>query len=454
MSLSIIILAAGQGTRMRSGLPKVLHPLGGRPLLAHVIERAQELGADGIYAVIGHGAAQVRERFADAAVHWVLQDRQLGTGHAVAQAMPAIPDGHVVLVMYGDVPLIRKATLEPLCVTAEQGFVSLLTAELPDPTGYGRVLHHADGSICGIVEQQDASESERRIREINTGLVAAPAAALRRWVNALENRNAQGEYYLTDIVTCAVRDGVGVRGIRTSTIEEVLGINDRVQLAQQERHLQRRHAAACMRAGVTLIDPDRFDLRGTLVAGEDVLIDVNAVLEGDIRLGSRTRIGPNVVLRNVRTGDDVSILANCVIEEAEIGNGARVGPFARLRPETRLCDNTSIGNFVEIKKSEVGTGSKVNHLSYIGDTTIGSKVNIGAGTITCNYDGANKHHTIIGNDVFIGSDTQLVAPVTVADGATIGAGSTITHDVPAGELTLSRIEQKTRYGWKRPVKKK
>jgi bifunctional UDP-N-acetylglucosamine pyrophosphorylase/glucosamine-1-phosphate N-acetyltransferase len=454
MSLSIVILAAGQGTRMRSGLPKVLHPLGGQPLLGHVIACAHALAADAIHVVIGHGAELVRTAFADAGVNWVLQGEQLGTGHAVAQAMPGIPDNHVVLVMYGDVPLIQKSTLEPLCVTAEQGFVGVLTAELPDPTGYGRILHHADGSISGIVEQKDASDSERKICEINTGFIAAPAAALRRWVTALDNRNAQGEFYLTDIVSSAVRDGVGVRGIRTTEIDEVLGINDRLQLALQERCLQRRAAVDCMRAGVTLIDPDRFDLRGTLHAGEDVIIDVNAVLQGEIRLGNRVSIGPNVVMHNVIAGDDVSILANCVIEDAVIGNGARIGPFARLRPETRLADNTQVGNFVEIKKSDVGEGSKINHLSYVGDSTIGRSVNIGAGTITCNYDGANKHRTIIGNDVFVGSDTQLVAPVTIADGATIGAGSTITRDAPADELTLSRAEQKTIRGWKRPVKKK
>jgi bifunctional UDP-N-acetylglucosamine pyrophosphorylase / glucosamine-1-phosphate N-acetyltransferase len=453
MNLSIVILAAGQGTRMRSGLPKVLHPLGGRPLLAHVIERARELGAGAIHVVIGHGAEQVRAAFPDAGVNWVLQAEQLGTGHAVAQAMPAIPDDHVVLVMYGDVPLIRKATLDPLCVTAEQGFVGLLTAELPDPTGYGRILHHADGSISGIVEQKDAGESERRIQEINTGFVAAPAAALRRWLDTLDNRNAQGEYYLTDIVSSAVCDGTGVRGIRATAIEEVLGINDREQLAMQERCLQRRAAVDCMRAGVTLIDPDRFDLRGTLSAGEDVIIDINAVLEGEVRLGHRVSIGPGVILRNVHVGDDVTILSHCVIEDAEIGSGARIGPFARVRPETRLADHTHIGNFVEIKKSDIGTGSKINHLSYVGDTTVGCNVNIGAGTITCNYDGASKHRTRIGNDVFIGSDTQLVAPVTIEDGATIGAGSTITHDAPAGELTLSRAEQKTRRGWKRPGRK-
>jgi len=454
MPLSIIILAAGQGTRMRSELPKVLHPLGGRPLLAHVIDSAHELDAADIHVVIGHGAERVRSVFADAGVDWIMQDRQLGTGHAVAQAMPAVPDGNTVLVMYGDVPLISRHTLEPLCAIAEQGFVGLLTAELEVPTGYGRILHNADGSICGIVEEKDASPAERAIREINTGFIAAAATKLRRWVAALDNSNAQGEFYLTDVVVRAVNDGVSVRGFTADTIEEVMGINDRAQLASQERYFQRRQAQRCMRDGVTLIDPARFDLRGTLVAGQDVVIDVNAVLEGDIRLGDRVAIGPNVVLRNVHVGDDVVIFANCVIEDAEIGKAARIGPFARVRPDTRLAEHTHVGNFVEIKKSDVGSGSKINHLSYIGDTTIGRGVNVGAGTITCNYDGASKHRTIIGDDVFIGSDTQLVAPVTVADGATIGAGSTITRDAPAGELTLSRAEQTTRHGWKRPVKKR
>jgi bifunctional UDP-N-acetylglucosamine pyrophosphorylase/glucosamine-1-phosphate N-acetyltransferase len=452
MPLSIVILAAGQGTRMRSELPKVLHPLGGRPLLAHVIESAHRLDAADIHVVIGHGAERVRDTFADAGVSWVMQDRQLGTGHAVAQAMPSVPDDHTVLVMYGDVPLIRRETLEPLCAIAAQGFVGLLTAELEVPTGYGRILHNADGSICGIVEEKDASPAERSIHEVNTGFIAAPAAKLRRWVEALDNSNAQGEFYLTDIVVRAVNDGVSVRGFAAANVEEVMGINDRAQLATQERCYQRRQADQCMRDGVTLIDPARFDLRGTLTAGQDVIIDINTVLEGDVRLGDRVSIGPNVVLRNVQVDDDVVILANCVIEDAVIGVAARIGPFARVRPETRLAEHTHVGNFVEIKKSDIGAGSKVNHLSYIGDTTIGSGVNIGAGTITCNYDGAYKHRTVIGDNVFIGSDTQLVAPVTIADGATIGAGSTITRDAPAGELTLSRAEQTTRRGWKRPVK--
>ena len=453
MNLSIIILAAGQGTRMCSARPKVLHPLAGRPLLAHVIDTARELQPADIHVVIGHGADQVQRDFADTDIQWVLQAEQLGTGHAVAQAMPAIPDGNCVLVMYGDVPLVSRATLEPLCSLAEQGMAALLTAELDDPGGYGRILHHADGSICGIVEQKDASASQRALKEINTGFVAAPAARLRRWVAALDNNNAQGEFYLTDVIARAVTEGTGVRGVMADDITEVLGINDRKQLAVQERCYQQRQAERCLQAGVTLADPARFDLRGTLTAGEDVLIDVNAVLEGNIVLGNRVSIGPNVVMRNATVGDDVTILANCVIEDAEIGSHSRIGPFARLRPETRLSTNTHIGNFVEIKKSDVGEGSKVNHLSYIGDTSIGTDVNIGAGTITCNYDGANKHRTIIGDRVFIGSDTQLVAPVEVKEGATIGAGSTITRDVEANELALSRAAQKTRSGWKRPVKK-
>ena len=453
MNLSIIILAAGQGTRMNSARPKVLHPLSGRPLLAHVLDTARSLQGTDIHVVIGHGAEQVRAALPDSDIHWVLQAPQLGTGHAVSQAMPAVPDENTVLVMYGDVPLISKQALEPLYQLAAQGMAALLTAELDDPAGYGRILHHADGSICGIVEEKDASAKQKAIHEINTGFLAAPAARLRGWLDALDNNNAQGEYYLTDVIARAVTEGTSVRGITTENIEEVMGINDRKQLAVQERCFQKRQAEACLQAGVTLLDPARFDLRGRLDAGQDVVIDINAVLEGRITLGDRVNIGPNVTIRNATVGDDVTILANCVIDDAVIGAGSRIGPFARLRPDTSLAASTHIGNFVEIKKSVVGEGSKVNHLSYIGDTTIGRGVNIGAGTITCNYDGANKHRTVIGDDVFIGSDTQLVAPVEVKDGATIGAGSTITRDVPAHELTLSRVPQKTRSGWKRPLKK-
>ena len=452
MSLSIIILAAGQGTRMRSSLPKVLHRIGGKPLLQHVLDTAHAFAGADIHVVIGHGAEQVREQFTGADVTWVVQAEQLGTGHAVAQVLPQLPRENSVLVMYGDIPLVRWETLDALQVIASQGEVGLLTAQLEDPSGYGRILYDSDGNISGIVEEKDATDVQRRIREINTGFIAAPAGRLHDWVAALENDNASGEYYLTDVVALAVRDGVAVRCVTTSDPDETLGVNDRIQLARLERDYQQRQAGACLQAGITLIDPARFDLRGRLVAGADVVIDVNAVLEGDITLGDRVAIGPNVVIRNATIAADVTILANCVIEDAEIGAGSRIGPFARIRPETRLADNTHIGNFVEIKKSDVGSGSKVNHLSYVGDTTIGRNVNIGAGTITCNYDGASKHRTIIGDDVFIGSDTQLVAPVEVKSGATIGAGSTITRDAPADELTLSRAPQQTRPGWKRPVK--
>jgi len=453
MNLSIIILAAGQGTRMRSSLPKVLHPLGGRPLLRHVVDTVQGLGAADVHAVIGHGAERVREVFADPGVDWVIQDKQLGTGHAVAQALPGVPDEHVVLVVYGDAPLIRRITLEQLCAIAATGELALLTAELEDPTGYGRILRDADGNISGSVEEKDATPEQRRIREVNTGFIAAPAARLRAWVGALDSDNAQGEFYLTDVVALARGAGIAVRGVSATDPDEILGVNDRAQLAALERCFQQRQATACLQAGITLLDPQRFDLRGHLAAGQDVVIDVNAVLEGRITLGDRVTIGPNVVMRDVTVGADVTILANCVIEEAVIGDGARIGPFARIRPGTGLAANTHVGNFVEIKQSDVGSGSKINHLSYIGDTSVGRNVNIGAGTITCNYDGANKHRTVIGDNVFIGSDTQLIAPVAVHDGATIGAGSTITRDAPADELTLSRAPQETRTGWQRPVKK-
>jgi bifunctional UDP-N-acetylglucosamine pyrophosphorylase/glucosamine-1-phosphate N-acetyltransferase len=449
MEPSIIVLAAGQGTRMRSGLPKVLHHLGGRPLLAHALDTAHGLGAAVVHVVVGHGAERVREALDRSDVHWVVQERQLGTGHAVAQVLPDVPDSHVVLIMYGDVPLITPETLKPLIDIAGGDRLAVLTAVPDNPEGYGRILHDADGAICGIVEEKDASDQQRRIREINSGFLAAPASRLRAWVDALDNRNAQGEFYLTDVVALAVRDGVPVRGVRAADPHESLGVNDRIQLAALERFFQQRQARECLRSGVTLIDPARFDLRGRLTAGEDVVIDVNAVLEGEVRLGNRVSIGPNVVLRNATVGDDVAILANCVIEDAVLGDGARIGPFSRIRPGSELAAGSHIGNFVEIKKSEVGAGSKINHLSYIGDTSVGRNVNIGAGTITCNYDGANKHRTVIGDDVFIGSDTQLVAPVEVGDG-----GSTITRNAPAGELTLSRAPQQTRRGWKRPVKKR
>ena len=454
MKLSVVILAAGQGTRMRSLLPKVLHRLGGRPLLAHVIDTARELKPDSVHVVYGHGGDQVREALADSPVEWVEQADQLGTGHAVDQVMPRIAGDSVVLVLYGDVPLITAATLAPMIEQARRGKLSVLTAKLDNPSGYGRIIRSANGKLVDIVEQKDAGTEQLRIREINTGFLAAPAGLLRGWLQKLDNRNAQGEYYLTDIVGMAVDDDVPVESATAADTDEILGVNDRVQLAHLERVYQRRLAEVLMRAGVSLADPARFDQRGELEAGSDSFIDVNVVFEGEVRLGERVTIGPNCVIRNATLGDDVEVFANTVIDDARIGNACRIGPFARIRPETELAERVHVGNFVELKKSRVAAGSKINHLSYIGDTRMGAGVNIGAGTITCNYDGANKHVTDIGDDVFVGSDTQLVAPVKVGDGATIGAGTTVTRDVPAGQLTLSRCAQKSIEGWSRPVKKK
>jgi bifunctional UDP-N-acetylglucosamine pyrophosphorylase/glucosamine-1-phosphate N-acetyltransferase len=439
---------------MRSVVPKVLHLLGGKPLLAHVIDAARQLKPESIHVVYGHGGDQVREALADAPVEWVEQSEQLGTGHAVDQVMPLIGDDGVVLVLYGDVPLVAPATLMRMVEQAGRDTLAVLAAKLDNPFGYGRIVRGANGKLVDIVEQKDASEEQLRIKEVNTGFLAVPAVLLRDWLTRLDNRNAQGEYYLTDIVAMAVDDGVDVDSIRADNIDEILGVNDRVQLAHLERVYQRRQAEALMRSGVTLADPARFDLRGELTAGNDSFIDINVVFEGSVALGLRVRIGPNCMIRNASLGDDVEVLANSVIDDAAIGRACRIGPFARIRPETELGEGVHVGNFVELKKSRVAAGSKINHLSYIGDTHMGSGVNVGAGTITCNYDGANKHLTEIGNDVFIGSDTQLVAPVKVGDGATIGAGTTITRDVPPGELTLSRSPQKTIEGWTRPVKNK
>ncbi len=454
MSLNVIILAAGAGTRMRSKLPKVLHEVGGKPMLEHVVDAARQLDARRIQVVYGHGGEAVRSALAHLEVVWVEQGEQLGTGHAVAQTLPHMGAGDTVLVLYGDVPLISAETLRQVVVVAQQDSLGLLTVRLDDPRGYGRIVRDDQGSVVRIVEEKDASTEQRAIAEINTGMLAVSGERLQKWLAVLDNNNAQGEYYLTDIIAMAVRDGVKVSTVAPCSVAEVMGVNNRVQLAEVERHYQRAQAERLMLAGITLLDPARFDVRGELSAGSDVTIDVNVVIEGKVVLGNGVRIGPNVVLRNAAIGDDVEILAQCVIEDAVIGAHCRIGPFARIRPETRLASDVHIGNFVEIKKSEIGQGSKINHLSYVGDATVGGNVNIGAGTITCNYDGANKYRTIIGNDVFVGSSTQLVAPVTVGDGATIGAGSTITRDAPPGELTLSRAPQQTRPGWKRPVKKK
>lgn len=454
MALTVIILAAGQGTRMKSSLPKVLHPLAQKPMLHHVVDAAHALAADTVHIVYGHGGDMVPQRMAHVTANFVEQAEQLGTGHAVAQAMPAVNAADTVLILYGDVPLIKPATLRALVKQVGTSSMGLLTVNLADPGGYGRIVRDADGHVTSIVEHKDATEQQRQINEINTGLLAVNGGKLAGWLSRLENNNAQGEYYLTDIIAMAVNDGVEVRTVQPDNEAEVMGVNNRSQLAELERHYQRERAEELMALGVTLVDPARFDVRGELEVGQDVSIDINVVFEGNVTIGDHVTIGPNNVIRNTRIGDGVSINANCVIEDAVIGNDSRIGPFARIRPETVLAEQTHIGNFVEIKKSEVGTGSKINHLSYVGDTTVGKGVNIGAGTITCNYDGANKHRTVIGDNAFIGSDTQLVAPVTIGEGATIGAGSTITRDAPPHELTYSRVTQETRKGWKRPTKKK
>lgn len=454
--LHVVILAAGQGTRMRSALPKVLQPVGGKAMLGHVIDTARALSPARIHVVHGHGAEAVRAWARDAGfdgddLAWVLQAEQLGTGHAVQQAMPGIPDEARVLVLYGDVPLVRPQTLRPL-VGAEG--LALLSVRLPDPTGYGRILRDAHGRVTGIVEHKDADAAQRAIDEVNTGILAAPAAALRAWLGRIGNANASGEYYLTDCVALAVADGVPVAALLAADPVEVSGANDRAQLAALERALQARIAAELMAAGVHLLDPARFDLRGSLRCGRDVRIDVGCVFEGDCELADGVQIGPNCVLRNARIGPGARVHAMSVIEDAQIGPGCEVGPFARLRPGSVLEDGAKVGNFVEIKNARLGAGAKAGHLAYVGDAGVGARVNISAGVITCNYDGANKHRTEIGDDAFIGTDSQLVAPVRVGANAFVAAGSTITRDVPDGVLAVCRArEQKHVTGWKRPRKR-
>ncbi len=448
--LNVVVLAAGQGKRMRSDLPKVLHRLGGRPLLAHVLDTARRLGASRICVVYGHGGEQVPEAIGAADVAWVRQEPQLGTGHAVLQALPHLDPAAPTLVLYGDVPLIGAATLTRLRDIAGAG-LGVLTVELADPRGYGRILREA-GRIAGIVEERDASEAERRIREVNTGFVAAPTAALARWLPNLANHNAQGEYYLTDIVRLAIAESLPVATAQPQATWEVLGVNSKLQLAELERVHQRNLAERLMEDGVTLADPGRLDVRGELDCGRDVTIDVNCVFEGRVVLGDGVAVGAHCVLKDTVVGAGARIAPFSHIEQAEIGPKCVVGPYARLRPGTQLGEDVHIGNFVEVKNSRIAQGSKANHLAYVGDATVGRNVNIGAGTITCNYDGAHKHRTVIEDDVFIGSDTQLVAPVTVGRGATLGAGTTLTRDAPPGELTLSRAKQVSVPGWKRPKK--
>lgn len=452
--LHIVILAAGQGKRMRSSLPKVLHPLGGHPLIAHVLAAARALEPQALYVVYGHGGEQLRAALAsETDLIWVHQPEQRGTGHAVHLALAAgVPDAARVLVLYGDVPLVRPATLRRLLEAAAPEALAVLTAELDDPSGYGRVLRDARGQVTGIVEERDASAAQKLLHEVNTGILTAPAARLRDWTGRLTADNAQGEYYLTEVIRMAAEEGVAIATCMPAQPAEVLGVNSQSELARVERLYQEAQARALMEQGVTLRDPARLDVRGELVCGRDVVIDVNVVFEGKVTLGDGVHVGPNNYLRDVTVGAGTQILPNCVIEESQIGARCRIGPFARLRPGNRIADEAHIGNFVEVKNAKIGTGAKMNHLSYIGDATVGAKANIGAGTITCNYDGANKHRTVIGDNAFIGSNTALVAPVSVGAGATIGAGSVITRDAPPGELTLARAEQKTVKGWKRPVK--
>jgi bifunctional UDP-N-acetylglucosamine pyrophosphorylase/glucosamine-1-phosphate N-acetyltransferase len=453
--LSVIILAAGQGKRMRSARPKVLQPLAGRPLLAHVIDQARALDARAVHIVYGHGGDAVPAAFhGESELVWALQREQKGTGHAVQQAIGAVPDDHLTLVLYGDVPLVAPATLERLLAPARRGALAVLTAEFADPSGYGRIVRDQEGAVARIVEHKDASAAERALREVNTGLLAAPAKDLKRWLAQLKDDNAQREYYLTDCVGFAVAEGREVQGIAAADEAEVHGVNDRVQLARAESIIRARCAERLLEAGVTLADPMRFDQRGALDCGQDVAIDANCVFEGAVRLGDRVRIGVGCVIKDSAIAADTVVHPYTLIDSAQVGAGCSIGPFARIRPESRIGDAAHVGNFVELKKSELGAGAKANHLAYVGDATIGAEVNVGAGTITCNYDGANKHRTVIGDGAFIGSNSSLVAPVTIGAGATVGAGSVITKDAPAGELTVARGKQTTIAGWKRPTKKR
>ena len=446
-----IILAAGKGTRMNSSKPKVLQMLSNKTLLEHVLEQAQKLCSK-VQVVYGFGGDQVRQHINDASINWVEQVQQLGTGHAVQQAMPYIDDNSISLVLYGDVPLIENSTLNNLITQAQQSGIALLSVVLNNPTGYGRIIRQ-NNQIQAIVEQKDANKEQLVICEVNTGIMAINSKLLKTYLNGLDSNNAQGELYLTDIIEMAVNDEKIVASVITNNEFEVAGVNDKVQLAELERTLQQNQATKFMQQGLMLKDPGRFDCRGSLNFGQDCEIDVNVVIEGEVTLGDNTTIAPNCIIKNTVIGSSVSILPNSVIEDAVIGNGASIGPFARIRPEANIGENAKIGNFVEVKRSTIGKGSKVSHLSYVGDTTMGDDVNIGAGVITCNYDGANKHQTTIEDGAFVGSDTQLIAPVTIGKNATIGAGSTITKDVPGAQLSLSRSKQTTLKNWQRPTKK-
>ena len=451
--MNIVILAAGMGKRMNSRLPKVLQPLAGKPMLRHVVEKARQLNPSKLIVVIGHGADAVRDAFVDASdITFVMQEKQLGTGHALMQALPLCDLTSPTLVLLGDVPLIEVSSLRRLIDLSADG-LGLLTVCLEDPTGYGRIVRE-NGQVQGIVEQKDATEKELLIKEVNTGIMLLPTQYLGAWLGSLKNENAQGEYYLTDVIGMAVQQGIKVVATQAGSATEVEGVNNKVQLARLERAYQRQKAFGLMRSGVTLLDPDRIDVRGELVCGKDVEIDVGCIFVGKVKLADGVKVGAYCTLKDVEVGAGTEILSYCHFDGAKVGENVRLGPYSRLRPGAVLADETHIGNFVEIKKSNIGFASKVNHLSYIGDTDMGARVNIGAGTITCNYDGVNKFRTTIGDDAFIGSDTQLVAPVTVGKGATLGAGTTLTKNAPDDKLTLSRARQVTVEGWKRPTKKK
>ena len=451
-ALSVVILAAGKGTRMYSDLPKVLHPIAGKPMVKHVIDTAKQLGAHNIHLVYGHGGDLMQQRLANEPVNWVLQTEQLGTGHAMQQAAPFFADDENILMLYGDAPLITKATLEKLIAAKPDKGIALLTVVLDNPTGYGRILRE-NGNVVGIVEQKDANAEQLKIQEVNTGVMVSDGASFKKWLTQLDNNNAQGEYYMTDVIALANRDGCQVAAVQAADLMEVEGANNRLQLVALEQYFQQKQARELLLAGVMLLDPNSFKLRGELTHGKDVEIDMNVILKGKVRLGNRVKIGAGCVITNCDIGDDVEIKPYSVLEDASVGANAAIGPFSRLRPGAELAENTHVGNFVEIKKAQIGKGSKVNHLTYVGDAEIGKDCNIGAGVITCNYDGANKFKTIIGDNVFIGSDSQLVAPVTIESGATIGAGSTIRDDVRHDELVTTRVPQKHSQGWERPKKK-
>ncbi|RLA05434.1 MAG: UDP-N-acetylglucosamine diphosphorylase/glucosamine-1-phosphate N-acetyltransferase [Gammaproteobacteria bacterium] len=454
MDLSVVILAAGQGTRMRSKLPKVLHRIAGKPLLQHVIDTSSALGSNATHLVYGHGGDQVQAVITGDNLFWVEQKQQLGTGHAVQQAIPELKGSATVLILYGDVPLIKQSTLADLIEQKPAEGIALLTVALSDPTGYGRIVRNENNQVSAIVEHKDADSATLEIKEVNSGIMAVTVADLKHWLGNLSNDNSQGEYYLTDIIAMASEEGRSVVGVLAKDELEVEGVNNRQQLARLERHYQNLQANSLMEKGVTLYDPNRIDVRGELSVEQDVTIDINVIFKGKVQLATGSYIGANCILKNCTVGKNVHIKANTVIEDAVIGDDSSVGPFARIRPGTVLKDDVHIGNFVEVKKSTISSGSKVGHLSYIGDSEIGENVNVGAGTITCNYDGANKFKTILEDDVFVGSDTQLVAPVRVGKGVTIGAGTTVTADVTPGALVISRSKQREIQNWQRPVKKK